>query len=124
MVEHLGEVLEKFPGAANQTRCFAHTISISAKAVLKQFDIPKVKHGKVLSVAAQALAALGEELDVKERSEWETRDVDDNEQDDQPLDTWVDFHEELTEEQARELDASVQPVRSMLIKVRVDCLNP
>jgi hypothetical protein len=124
MVEHLGEVLEKFPGAANQTRCFAHTISISAKAVLKQFDIPKAKHGEVLSAAAQALAALGEELDVEERSEWETQEVDDNEQDDQPLDTWVDFREDLTEEQARELDASVQPVRSMLIKVRVDCLNP
>ncbi|KAF8954084.1 hypothetical protein BDZ97DRAFT_1600447, partial [Flammula alnicola] len=38
MVEHLGDILDEFPGAANQTRCFAHTLGISAKSVLKQFD--------------------------------------------------------------------------------------
>ena len=36
---------------------------------------------------------------------WET---DDNEEDDRPLDTWVDLHEGLTEDELRELDVSAQ----------------
>ena len=69
MVEHLSEILDEFPGASNQTRCFAHTISISAKAILKQFDVPKAKDGEVLDEAAQALADLANELDIEEREE-------------------------------------------------------
>lgn len=52
MISELSEILDEFPGAANQTCCFAHTISISAKAVLRQFDIPKKGDGEVLDVAA------------------------------------------------------------------------
>src|SRR6266498_3694665 len=49
MVGHLSELLDEFPGASNQTRCFAHTISLSAKVILKQFDMPKVKDGEALT---------------------------------------------------------------------------
>jgi hypothetical protein len=117
MISELGEILGDFPGAANQTRCFAHTLSISAKAVLKQFDVPKQKEGEVLDKAAQALADLAKGLDLEEREVRETQEMDDGEEDDRPLDTWIDFHEGLTEEQVMALDASVQPVRSMLVKV-------
>ncbi len=37
--------------------------------------------------------------------------------DDEPLDSWVDFHEGMTAEQKEELDESVKPVCSMLVKV-------
>ena len=47
----------------------------------------------------------------------ETEEVGDGEDDDQPLDSCVDLHEGLTEEEVRELDASIQPVHSMLSKV-------
>lgn len=117
MIDHLSEVLDKFPGASNQTRCFAHTLNISAKAILKQFDIPEAKSGEVLDAAAQAFADLAKELDVEERSARETQEIDDDEEDDQPLDGWDNFREGLTEIQVKELDASIQPVRSMLIKV-------
>src|SRR5258708_30030525 len=40
-----------FPGHANQTWCFAHTLSISAEAVLKQFDIPKTNSVEALYVS-------------------------------------------------------------------------
>jgi hypothetical protein len=43
MISKLGKIMTKFPGTANQTHCFAHTLSISAKAILKQFEIPKKK---------------------------------------------------------------------------------
>jgi hypothetical protein len=46
MINYLAEILDDFPGGANQTRCFAHTLSISAKAILKQFDVPKANTGE------------------------------------------------------------------------------
>jgi len=119
MVAHLSELLDGFPGAANQTRCFAHTLSISAKAILKQFDVPKGKTlDKDLDMVAQAFADLTKELDVEEQLARESQEVNDDEEDDQPLDSWVDFRDGLTEEEEEDLDASVQPVRSMLSKVR------
>ncbi|KAF8274193.1 hypothetical protein EI94DRAFT_1562176 [Lactarius quietus] len=102
----------------NQTCCFAHTLSISAKAILKQFDIPKGQGNEVLDVAAQAFADLAKELNLDEQLAHETQDVKDGEEDDQPLDSWVNFHEGLTEEEVTELDESIQPMRSMLIKLR------
>jgi hypothetical protein len=93
-----------------------------AKSILKQFDVPKTKPGIILDEAAQALADLAKELDSEERTEqeaWETEDGNDNnlKDDNQPLDTWVDLHEGLTEEEVSKLDESTQPVRSMLVKV-------
>jgi hypothetical protein len=115
MVDHLSEILDEFPGTSNQTRCFAHTISLSAKAILKQFNVPKTKNGEDLDDAAQALANLAKNLDIEDR---ETQSMANNEEDDdQPLDGWVDFREGMTAEQLEELDESVQPVRSTLVKV-------
>jgi hypothetical protein len=115
-----------------------------AKSILKQFDIPKTKPGAILDEAVQALANLAKELDSEECIEqeaWETDededdkdgkdgkddtvDTDDDDKDDddnlkvdnRPLDTWVDLHEGLTEEEVSELKESMQPVRSMLVKV-------
>lgn len=119
MISELGDIMAEFPGAANQTRCFAHTVSISAKAILKQFDIPKKKEGEVLDKAAQALTDLAGDLDFEEHEERETRETSDSDEEDQELDTWVNFREGLTEEEVTALDKSVQPVRSMLVKVRV-----
>lgn len=48
MVEQLRDNFKGFPGATNQTHCFAHTLSISAKAILKQFDILKGQNNEVL----------------------------------------------------------------------------
>ena len=47
----------------------------------------------------------------------------DDEVDDRPLDRWVDLHDGVTDEQWEEIDASIQPVRSMLTKVRVNLIS-
>jgi hypothetical protein len=119
MLEHLGEILDDFPGSANQTRCFAHTLNLSAKAIIKQFDVPKSRVGDDLDEAAEALAAMAKDLDLEDRVEQQSRDaeVNDDDPEDQPLNAWVDFREGLTEEEVEELDKSVQPVRSTLFKV-------
>ena len=119
MLEHLGEILDDFPGSANQTRCFAHTLNLSAKAIIKQFDVPKSRVGDDLDEAAEALAAMAKDLDLEDRVEQQSCDAEGNDDDpeDQPLNAWVDFREGLTEEEVEELDKSVQPVRSTLFKV-------
>ncbi|KAF8270860.1 hypothetical protein EI94DRAFT_1569615 [Lactarius quietus] len=55
---------------------------------------------------------------IKEQSAWETEEVGDDEEDNQPLDSWVDLHEGLTEEEVAELDASIQPMQLMLSKLQ------
>ena len=115
MIDHLSKIVDNFPGSANQTRCFSHTLNLSARAILKQFDIPKAKSGGVLDEATQALAELAEDLDVEERVEQETHEI---EEDGGGEHTWENFHEGLADDEIRELDESVQPVRSMLVKVR------
>ncbi len=117
MLQHLGEILDDFPGSANQTRCFAHTLNLSAKAIIKQFDVPKSRVGDDLDEAAEALAAMAKDLDLEDRVEQQSREAEDEDPEDQPLDAWVDFREGLTEEEVEELDKSVQPVRSTLFKV-------
>ena len=101
MVGHLSELLDEFPGASNQTRCFAHTISLSAKVILKQFDMPKAKDSEALDEAAQALADLAIDIDIEER-ETLAMNNDEGGKGDKLLDSWVDFCEEMTAEQKEE----------------------
>jgi hypothetical protein len=63
MIWHLAKVLVGFPGVANQTRCFAHTINLYAKSILKHFDLPKNNDRDALDHAANALAELADNLD-------------------------------------------------------------
>ena len=63
MIEHLAILIDSFPGAANQTRCFTHILNLVAKSILRQFEAPKAKGGKVLDDAARELAAIFDELD-------------------------------------------------------------
>ncbi len=122
MLNNLGEILDDFPGSPNQsyqTRYFAHTLNLSAKAIIKQFNVPKTQAGDNPDEAAEALAAMAKDLDLEDQVEQQTREAekDDDNEEDRPLNAWVDFREALTEEEVVELDRSVQPVRSTLFKV-------
>jgi hypothetical protein len=55
MIEHLAVLIDTFPGAANQTRCFAHILNLVAKSVLRQFEAPKVKGKKAVDEAANTV---------------------------------------------------------------------
>ena len=88
MISSLTTQLDDFPGAANQTRCFAHTVSILAKSIIQQFDAPKLKHGGIADEAAEALAGLYKGLEVEEREEREECQHNDEEDEDEPLNTW------------------------------------
>lgn len=67
MIKHLSTLVDNFPGAPNQTRCFTHILNLVAKSVLRQFDVAK-KTGPVdseqLDDATKELALLAQELDL------------------------------------------------------------
>ena len=110
MVEELGNLLDNFPGAANQTRCFTHILNLVVKSILAQFDLPKAR----VNIADEMLElADGLELDEaeEENSEGEDEVEDDN------VEGWIDEREVMSEEQLEELEAGIRPIRVLLIKV-------
>jgi len=124
MIEHLATLVENFPGAANQTRCFAHILNLVAKSILRQFDMAKrtvdnpMDDPMDFNDATTALAALAQELedpakddDADEEEADDEMDSDDN--DDEP----GDERDGMSEAEVDELEKSLIPIRLMLTKV-------
>ena len=124
MIEHLAYLNDTFPGAANQTRCFAHILNLVAKSVLRQFETPKAKGMKAMEDAAKELAAVTDEIDndddegpedgSNEGSDGDNVDDDVVDDDDDGL---PDERDELSEEELSSLEESVKPIRLILMKV-------
>jgi hypothetical protein len=106
-----------------QTRCFLHILNITAKVIIKQFDVPKAKNGVAMDNAAQALANLAEGLDAEEREAYEVQECQDNEVEDPPLDRWIDYQAGLTEEERNKIALGIRPVQTTLTKVCVTLLS-
>ena len=66
MIEELEGLLDDFPGAANQMRCFTHIINLVVKSILHQFDIPKAKANEALTNAAQTLLDIANDIEIEE----------------------------------------------------------
>jgi hypothetical protein len=118
MVEHLATLVQHFPGAANQTRCFTHILNLVAKSVLRQFDVAKKTASASPDVnnAAHALASLAQELEdsavpIDDDSEEDGDDDSGDDDDDSGL------GEGMSEEELAELEQSLIPVQLMLTKV-------
>jgi hypothetical protein len=111
MIQHLSNLIESFPGAANQTRCFAHILNLVAKSILRQFEGPKVTNDvdKSMDDAAKAVSE-SDELDDEDGDV--SDDVDDDNEDGLP-----DEREKMTEEALVRLEKSVKPIRLLLTKV-------
>ena len=121
MFDQLELLLDNFPGPANQTRCFLHILSITAKSIIKQFDVPKTKNGPsdmVTDAVALALAKITKGLDNEEWEEYKNQEQNDDEADDQPLDAWMEVQDGLTEQEREDINLHVRPVCLMLTKVR------
>lgn len=108
MIKYLGDHLDEFPGPANQTRCFVHTINLVVKAILKPFDVRRKKDISDFNDVAHALADSAEGHDDEEQEPEEDGEEDEEEDDDD------------------ENDAGLRPIRSTLLKVclRVTCHLP
>jgi hypothetical protein len=127
MIQHLSTLIEYFPGAANQTRCFAHILNLVVKSVLRQFDTPKKAADSDgdsgdLDDASNALAALAQELEDT-RTEVDdgtgSEEDDDNDEiggEDDSDDGPGEERDGMSEAEVDELVASLVPVRLMLTK--------
>lgn len=118
MIKELEKHLPDFPGQANQTRCFAHTINLVAKSLLRQFDVPKKKaaadsDANDSDAIGRQILRLADEIEVEEAETEMNEDDGGNDN----VDGWVDEVAALTEEERVELNESVQPVRLVLVKV-------
>jgi hypothetical protein len=132
MVEHLATLIESFPGALNQTRCFTHILNLVAKSVLRQFEAPKKKRGNASDDMAKELAVMADELDDDEPmleddvandqapNSHDSEDGEDGEDeseggDDETVnddeDRLPDERDGMSEEDLAELEDTVKPVR-------------
>jgi hypothetical protein len=116
MIDELRLLLEAFPGASNQTRCFLHIINLVAKSVLRQFEPPNGRDKDLLSEVAKELAALAEDLE-ESVDDHNGEDDDDDELEDDNEDGEQDGRKGMSDEEIAELEESVQPVRLVLAKV-------
>ena len=123
MVESLADRLDNFPGAASQTRCFLHILNLTAKSVIRQFEVPKKKKSKEdsqdndddnFTEVMEALQALSVEIEDDEPSDDVASDKDGEEDNDEGLE---DERQGMTEEEIDELEAELLPARRMLTKV-------
>lgn len=127
MVEHLSTLVENFPGAANQTRCFSHILNLVAKSILRQFEVPKKGKNsglEDLDDPTKALAVLALELELDDGSTELpelAEDEDEDEEDDQVTENDKDGpdheHDGMSEEEVAELEESLVPIRLTLTKV-------
>jgi hypothetical protein len=122
MIEELANLLDDFPGPANQTRCFLHILNLVVKSIIRQFDLPKSKKTSddgdeddpMLDVATMELLKLAGDIDLEEQI---TASASDDEVADDEEEGWVDELEDMTKDELKKLAASVQPVRLLLTKV-------
>jgi Ran GTPase-activating protein (RanGAP) involved in mRNA processing and transport len=125
MIDHLATLVDAFPGAANQTRCFTHILNLVAKSVLHQFEAPKAKGGDVLDDAAKELAAIFDEVEDGENEGGASNDyntAEDGERDeheDDDDDGLVDERDGMSNDEVASLEKSVKPFRLVLTKVSI-----
>jgi hypothetical protein len=120
MIDELAILIKSFPGDANHTRCFNHILSLVARSIIRQFDLPKAEADEALSVAEKELLDIAKGIDLEEEAMAAADQGVDDEENDDDMDGWVDERKTMSREERIELDQSVQPVRLVLVKVRTD----
>jgi hypothetical protein len=127
MVDRLHVLIEAFPGAENHAQCFNHVTALVAKSAVRQFDVLKGNADSTLDEAERELRELAEGLDIEEsitEDEWEEAD-EENENEDLPRgeddNSWVDEVAALLPQDCEELEAKIQPVKLVLVKVSHQC---
>ncbi|KAI0289418.1 hypothetical protein B0F90DRAFT_1574480, partial [Multifurca ochricompacta] len=86
--------------------------------VIQQFDIPQAQDGEIIDKAMIALRMLAGDLDVEEVLTQADGGDDDDDDDNEDGEGWVDEHQGMLELELDDLDGDVQPVRTMLVKIR------
>jgi hypothetical protein len=118
MITELTDLVDDFPGPANQTRCFAHVLNLVVKSIIRQFDLPKKGKNKVLDEGSEELLSLAGNIDVEEDVLSRDQGEDGVAGEDDNFEGWIDERTLMDEDDVEELEKSVEPVRVLLTKVR------
>ena len=86
MIEELADLLNDFPGPANQTRCFTHVLNLIVKSIIQQFDSPDTKNDKHLDEATNKMLSFAGNIKFEE----DNLAGDDEEDEDDNVKGWVD----------------------------------
>ena len=119
MVEHLSSLIDNFPGAANQTRCFSHILNLVAKSVLRQFEVKKKTDGEPIEHydPTNVLAELAQELELDEVEENDSEDENKLDKEAKGDDGELgDGCDGMSEKEVFELEQDLLPVQMMLSK--------
>jgi len=121
MVTELDKMLISF-SAVNHTWCFTHIINLVSKSLLHQFDLKRdKKSGREFDDNEKSLLDLAGDIEGEEYNMAKENDTTNEETvDHDNLEGWVDKVATFTPEQQANLEASVRPVRRMLVKVWQD----
>ena len=122
MIAELANLIDDFPGPANQTRCFLHVLNLVVKSIIRQFDVPKSKNpssddNEGMDQATKELLKLAGDINLEEEITAKAGNEGDAVDDDN-TEGWIDEHEEMTQDELDELVESIKPMRLLLTKVR------
>lgn len=120
MVDKLADTLPSFPGRANHTRCFLHTINLVAKTLIKEFDMTKKDASHALEDGDDD--ASNEEDEVMEDVEELNADIADYSTEDNALlgdddEGWINEVNLLSDHERKRLQREIRPVKLVLVKV-------
>ena len=111
VVNKLEDMIPEFEGEMARACCFLHVINLVAKSLISQFDAHNMDQNKIEAIEAQGIAVImGFEGDLPE-GEGKGDDGDSE-------NSWIDELGLLTAHQRADLDASIKPMRLILLKVR------
>ena len=113
MIEELANLLDDFPGPANQTRCFTHVLNLVVKSIIRQFDSPKSKNDKHLDEVTNEVLSFAGNIEFEEDDMAE----DGEDKEDDNVEGWIDERTLMTEAELEKLEESVEPLRLLLLKV-------
>ena len=121
MIEHLAVLVDAFPGAPNQTRCFAHILNLVVKSVLRQFEAPK-KGKELADVVDHVVMEIDNDNNDKDEGDGSDNEGGSNEcedVDDEVVDDDEDglLPDEMSEEESLRVKERVKPIRLVLTKV-------
>lgn len=115
MIVHLAQLLEAFLGSLNQTRCFTHILNLITKCIMKQFDAPKKMIRTLIEERIEESDSNNGNGDSDDGIKGEIGRLDDSEEDIEA--GAFNGREAMACSEIKELEASVKPVRLVLVKV-------